>query len=336
MNFYKLDITQLPSPCYVINCDVLKQNLLLMKKHCDYAAINPLLAIKGFPLALVYKDIAPFLKGASASSLYEANIAQYLGKEVHIHAPAYRPDEILNIYKNCNYIVFNSISQWEKYKNAFNWKKQQVSPGLRINPEYSEIDIEKYNTCTTYSRFGVTKNNIIQHDISGIEGFHFHALYDQGAETLIKIIDKVINNFGKYFKNIFWINLGGGHQLANEDYNIDLLEKTISKLKSEFGLEIYVEPCEAIVTSCGFLVSTVLDIVENNKKTIILDTSAICHMPDVLFGCAERICIKRHIFVWIFSFDSTDILVGLIIKYTSSPYFVLSPRFVKVLIPINS
>lgn len=282
MNLYNLDLSQLPSPCYVINCDILKNNLRLMKKHCEYAGIKPLIAIKGFPLALIYSDISQYLEGASASSSYEVNIAQYIGKEIHVHAPAYRPDEIVDICSKCDHIVFNSISQWNRYKNSLNRKEKRISPGLRINPEYSEINTDMYNPCMPFSRFGVTKERIIRHDISGIEGFHFHALYDQGAETLIKIIDKVLNDFGRYFNNISWLNLGGGHQLADENYNIELLEKTVTRLKSEFGFEIYVEPCENIVTNCGYLVSTVLDIIDNKKQTAILDTSAICHMPGVL------------------------------------------------------
>lgn len=282
MDWNKKNISQLPSPCYIIDCDLLKHNMSLMQQRCELLNIKPLLAVKGFPLALLFQDIAPFLYGASASSLFEARIGENIGKEVHIHAPAYRADEIEEVFERCNYVVFNSITQWERYKGTALRYANHTSCGIRINPEYSEIAVDKYNPCLPYSRFGITKSKLDMKRLSRIEGIHMHAMCDQGAETFARVIDVVTSKFGSILPQMSWINLGGGHRLADKNYRIELLQEPVSKLTVDYGLNVYVEPCEAVVTGCGYLLTTVLDIVENGETTVVLDTSAICHMPDVL------------------------------------------------------
>lgn len=282
MNWESVAIEEIPSPCYVIDCDILKHNLGLMQSRCNQLGLRPLLAVKGFPLALLFREIAPYLYGISASSLFEARLGKRMEKEVHIHAPAYRPDEIQEIFSLCDHVVFNSLAQRDRYQIPSLLAGKNISFGLRINPEYSEVTIDKYNPCLPLSRFGLTQEMLKNRDIAGIEGFHLHVMCDQGAETLARVVGVLIDKFGDYLKNLSWINLGGGHQLADADYRTDLLYGPMSKLVSDFGLDVYVEPCEAVVTSCGYLVSTVLDIVRNKQETAILDTSAICHMPDVL------------------------------------------------------
>lgn len=282
MNWKNECAEKLPSPCYVIDCDILEYDLKLMRDRCNQLGLKPLLAIKGFPLAYLFQNIAPYFYGISASSLFEARLGKHMGKEIHIHAPAYRADEIHEVLSICDHIVFNSLAQRESYRKSTLQSEHDISFGLRINPEYSEIIVDKYNPCRPFSRFGLTQKMLENKDISGIEGFHLHAMCDQGADTLARIIDVLVNKFGNYFSNLSWINLGGGHQLANPDYQTNILKNSISKLISNFGLDVYVEPCEAVVTRCGYLVSTVLDIVKNGKETVILDTSATCHMPDVL------------------------------------------------------
>lgn len=253
-----------------------------MKKRCEYLHIKPLLAVKGFPLALVYHEISSYLCGTSASGLFETLLGAYLGKENHIHAPAYREDEIEKILNHCDHIVFNSYSQWERYREIVKKKIPYVSPGLRINPEYSEVSVDKYNTCLPNSRFGLTHKELSKHDISEIDGLHLHVMCEQGAETLLNVINVVREKFCNYLHSVKWINLGGGHQLANSDYNYEILREPLLKLMSDFNIQIYVEPCEAVVENCGYLITTVLDVVENGKKTAILDTSACCHMPGIL------------------------------------------------------
>ena len=282
MNWNKVDFSKLPSPSYVIDCDILKKKLYIMKKHCDFLGIKPLISIKGFPLALAFKEMEPFIYGLSASSLFEAQLAKHLGKEIHIHAPAYKPDEITEVFTYCDHVVFNSLSQWKRYQNIAKKATGNTSIGLRINPEYSIVDSEIYNPCMPYSRFGATLKTLNGQSIEGIDGFHLHVMYDHDAKTFANVINNILERFDSYLPRLSWINLGGGQRLADEGYQTSILKETISTLTTNLGLEVYVEPCEAIVTDCGYLVSTVLDVVKNKKETAILDTSALCHMPDVL------------------------------------------------------
>lgn len=282
MEWNKINFSQLPSPCYIIDLDILKSRLEILKRHCNQVGIRPLLAIKGFPLAILFEDMAPYLYGISASGLFESRLGTRMGKEVHIHAPAYRSEEMEEILERCSHIVFNSLGQWTQFRSLVDAGYWHPSIGLRINPEYSEVEVAKYNPCLPYSRFGVTRTALNCQDLSGIEGFHLHVMCDQDAGTFARVIEHTVNKFGDVLQQLSWINFGGGQRLANADYQIEFLQEPLSRLTSKYGLEIYVEPCESLTTDCGYLVSTVLDIVKNEKETAILDTSALCHMPDIL------------------------------------------------------
>lgn len=179
----------------------------------------------------------------------------------------------------CDYIVFNSISQLEHYQNQ---TKSIQKTGLRINPEYSEINVNKYNPCMQYSRLGIIKSNLNPKSIKSISGLHIHAMCENKAETFARLINKVTEDFSEFLNHISWINFGGGQLIASPNYNIECLKQPISKLISQYGLSVYIEPCESIVADCGYLIATVLDIVNNKKTIAILDTSVPCHMPSVL------------------------------------------------------
>lgn len=282
MEWNKIDFSQLPSPCYVIDLDILKSRLETLKQHCNQVGIRPLLAVKGFPMAILFEDMAPYLYGISASGLFESRLGARMGKEVHIHAPAYRPEEMEEILERCSHIVFNSFGQWTQFRDLVDAGNWHPSIGLRINPEYSEVEVAKYNPCLPYSRFGITRKALDCQDLSDIEGFHLHVMCDQDAGTFARVIKHTVDKFGDILPQLSWINFGGGQRLANADYQIEFLQEPLSKLTSKYGLEVYVEPCESLTTECGYLVSTVLDIVKNEKETAILDTSALCHMPDIL------------------------------------------------------
>lgn len=282
MDWSKINLSQLPSPCYVIDCDSLINNLKIMKRNCESVGIKPLLAVKGFPLALIFRDMAPYVHGISASSLFEAQLGVHMGKEIHIHTPAYRPDEIIDVLHCCDHVVFNSFTQWDLYRDLLNSSPKRPSVGLRINPEYSEVEIDKYNPCLPYSRFGITRETLFGRNLTGIDGFHLHVMCDHGAETFARVINNLVSKFEAVLPQLSWINFGGGQRLADKDYKIELLHDPISRLANDFDLDIYVEPCEAVVTGSGYLVSSVLDVIKNGKETAILDTSALCHMPDVL------------------------------------------------------
>lgn len=282
MEWNTVDFSQLPSPCYVIDCDVLRSRLQTLKRHCDYVGLRPLLAVKGFPLAILFEEMAPYLYGISASGLFESRLGTRMGKEVHIHAPAYKPEEMEQVLERCSHIVFNSLEQLTRYRSLIATNHRHASIGLRINPEYSEVEVEKYNPCMRYSRFGVTRKALDHKDLSGIDGFHLHVMCDQDAGTFARVIEHTVDKFGDILPQLSWVNFGGGQRLSDADYQIDLLQEPLVRLISKYGLEVYVEPCESLTTKCGYLVSTVLDVVKNEKETAILDTSALCHMPDIL------------------------------------------------------
>ena len=222
-------------------------------------------------------------QGITASSLFEARLGyEKMGKEVHIYSPAYIEEEFDEIIKYCDHIVFNSFSQWKKYRDKVKNAGKDIECGIRINPEYSEIEVDIYNPCFKHSRLGVTLANFEPDELDGIDGIHFHTMCEQNSDTLERTIKVVDEKFGQYIKNMKWINLGGGHHITRADYDVETLIRSIMFFKEKYGVDVYLEPGEAIALNTGFLVAKVLDIVNNDMEIAILDTSAACHMPDVL------------------------------------------------------
>ncbi|HEX3029332.1 MAG TPA: carboxynorspermidine decarboxylase [Clostridia bacterium] len=278
-----IDISQLPSPCYLVDESLLIKNLEILHSVQERTGCSILLAQKGFSMYSVYPLVGKYLKGVTSSSLFEARLGyEKMGKEVHIYAPAYEDDEFNEIMDCCDHIVFNSFSQWNKFRDRVRNYSRKIECGIRINPEYSEIETPIYNPCYMNSRLGVTLSNFKPEDLEGIDGLHFHTMCEQNSDTLERTVKVVDEKFGKYIKNMKWLNLGGGHHITRPDYDIEKLVSTILYLKEKYSVDIYLEPGEAVALNTGFLVSTVLDIVENGMKIGILDASAACHMPDVL------------------------------------------------------
>ena len=279
-----IDFNKLNTPCYVVDESLLIKNLEIMKEVQDRTGCHILLAQKGFSMYSVYPLIGSYLKGVTSSSLFEARLGfEEMGKEVHIYAPAYKEEEFDEILKYSDHIVFNSFNEWNKYKDKVrNYSQKKIECGIRINPEYSEIETDIYNPCFENSRLGTTLKNFKEDELDGIDGLHFHTMCEQNSDTLERTIEVVDKKFGKYLKNMKWLNFGGGHHITREDYDIETLIKSILYMKEKYDLEIYLEPGEAVALNTGYLVSTVLDITENGMKLAILDTSAACHMPDVL------------------------------------------------------
>lgn len=232
----------------------------------------------------VFPLVGNYLKGVTASSLFEARLGyEEMGKEVHIYAPAYVEEEFDEILSNCDHIIFNSFDQWNRFKaKVKNMKTKEISCGIRINPEYSEIETPIYDPCFQYSRLGVTLSNFRPEELEGIEGLHFHTMCEQNSDTLERTIQVVDQKFGEYIKRMKWLNFGGGHHITRPDYDIETLVRSITFFQEKYGVDIYLEPGEAVALNTGFLVTRVLDIVDNGMKIAILDTSAACHMPDVL------------------------------------------------------
>jgi len=279
----ELDFHLLPTPCYIVDERLLKRNLETLDSVQQRTGCRILLALKGFSMYAVFPLIRQYLKGVTASSLFEARLGfEEMGGEVHIYAPAYIEDEFDELMKYCDHIVFNSFSQWHKYRDRVKNHPKPIECGIRINPEYSEIETPIYNPCYARSRLGVTLDNFRPDELDGIVGLHFHTMCEQNSDTLERTIQVVDEKFGPYIGRMKWLNLGGGHHITREDYDLEKLVKTILYVKDKYGVEVYLEPGEAVALNAGYLVASVLDIVRNGMDIAILDTSAACHMPDVL------------------------------------------------------
>ena len=278
-----LDFSILKTPCYVIDERLLRKNLEILKSVQDRTGAKILLATKAFATYKTFPLIGEYLYGVTSSSLHEARLGyEEMGKEVHIYAAAYKENEFDEIMKYSNHIVFNSFHQWKKYKDKVMNYPKKISCGLRINPEYAEVDVDIYNPCAPKSRMGTTIKHFEAEALEGLEGLHFHAMCEQNADTLERILEQVEAKFGAYMHQMKWINFGGGHLITKSDYDIEKLIQCIMHIQETYDVEVYLEPGEAIAIDAGYLVTSVLDTMENDIDIAILDTSATCHMPDVL------------------------------------------------------
>lgn len=278
-----IDFNAVPSPCYIVDERLLKKNLELLDYVQKRTGCKILLAQKGFSMHAVYPLVGEYLHGVTSSSLFEARLGyEKMGKEVHVYAPAYMDGEFDELMKCSDHIVFNSFSQWNKFKDRIKNNPKKIGCGLRVNPEYSEITTPIYDPCYANSRLGITLANFKPEELEGIEGLHFHTMCEQNSDVLERTIKVVDEKFGEYIKNMKWLNMGGGHHITRPDYDIEALVRSIMYFKDKYGVEIYLEPGEAIALNTGYLVSEVLDIVDNGMQIGILDASAACHMPDVL------------------------------------------------------
>ncbi|MCI8527669.1 MAG: carboxynorspermidine decarboxylase [Lachnospiraceae bacterium] len=295
-------LSELPTPCYVVDEALLEKNLKVLQGVMESTGARILLAQKAFSMYRVYPLIGTYLCGAVASGLYEARLcAEELVRpmmererggrhwENHIFSPAYRDNDFEEILQVCDHIVFNSWRQVEKFGERARAAGRNI--GLRINPECSTQEGHAiYDPCAPGSRLGVTKENfekgLKEHGgewlFSLLDGLHFHTLCEQDADALERTLDVVEEKFGMYLSKLKWINFGGGHHITREGYDIPKLERCIRRMQQKYGLSVYLEPGEAVALNAGFLVTTVLETLHNGMEIAILDTSAACHMPDVL------------------------------------------------------
>jgi carboxynorspermidine decarboxylase len=276
-----INYDSVPSPCYVLEESRLVRNLEILARVQKDGNANVICALKGFSFWKTFQLVAKYLSGATASSLNETLLASEMRKEVHVCAPAYREDEIERILNHASHITFNSFSQWNLFKKET--LKKGVSAGIRINPEFSTVDVDLYNPAGRYSRLGVTKKEFKPEFLDGIEGLHFHALCEQNADAFEAVLARVEENFGEWIPKMKWMNFGGGHHITRVDYDVEKLIGILNKFRKKYpGVEIILEPGEAIGWQTGELVSTVLDIVHNEIDIAILDISVAAHMPDCL------------------------------------------------------
>ena len=277
-----MELSKLPTPCYVIDEAALRRNLEVLAGVRKRTGCKILLAQKAFSLFSLYPLIARYLDGTTASGLYEARLgAEEMGLENHVFSPAYREEEFDELVSLCGHVVFNSFFQLERFGPRAH--AAGCSLGLRLNPECSTQEGHAiYDPCAPGSRLGVTLRNFQPDKLELLDGFHFHTLCEQNSDALETTLQAVEEKFGPYLSRMKWLNLGGGHHITRPDYDIPRLERCIRRLQERYDLEIYLEPGEAVALNAGYLVTSVLDILQNGIEIAILDTSAACHMPDVL------------------------------------------------------
>ena len=273
----------LPTPCYVVDEARLIKNLELLRHVQQEAGCHILLAQKCFSMFRLYPLMGEYLAGTTASGIFEARLGhEEMGKENHVFAPAFRTEDMRELVQICDHIVFNSIAQLEKHREL--WENANTSVGIRINPECSTQESEHaiYDPCAVGSRLGVTLANFPEELPAGVEGLHFHTLCEQNSDDLLTTFKAFEAKFGKFFGQLKWLNLGGGHHITRADYDVQALIDLVKYIRSTYGVEVYLEPGEAVALNAGYLVTEVLDIVHNGMDILILDASAACHMPDVL------------------------------------------------------
>ena len=276
-----MKINELPTPCFVIDENIIEENCKVLADVMKKTGCHVLLAQKAFSNYALYPLIGKYLSGTTASGLYEARLGrEEMGRENHVFAPAYKDEDMDELVKICDHIVFNSISQLEKHKE----KCRNVSIGIRVNPEFStQNGHEIYDPCGKGSRLGVTADLLRNADLTGIDGLHFHTLCEQNSDDLKKTLDVVEEKFDFLLRKVKWVNFGGGHHITRKDYNVELLCDCITHIKEKYNVKVYIEPGETVALNAGYFITTVLDKVKNSGITcLILDGSAACHMPDVL------------------------------------------------------
>lgn len=273
--------SDIPSPCYVLDEKKLRRNLILMQQVQQRSGADIILALKGYAMWSAFPLIREYLKGCTASSVWEAQLAaQEFAKEVHAYAPAYKQQDIDALLPLVNHLSFNSISQWHTYREQV--MAAGVSIGLRINPEHQEADTPLYDPSAPGSRLGIRASELNDEDLTGVEGLHVHNLCECDSYALERTLKAVEDRFGVHLKRMKWLNLGGGHLMTRDGYDVEHLIQQLKRLRETYGLQIILEPGSAVAWQTGPLLCEVVDIIDNNGKIALLDISATAHMPDVL------------------------------------------------------
>ena len=274
-------LESVPTPCYVCDEKALLSNLAILAAVQDRTGCRILLALKAFAMFKVFPILKQYLSGTAASSLFEARLGfEEFGDSVHLCAPAYREAEIDELLKYCGHVIFNSFSQWQRFKPNVLKADRDIFCGIRINPEHTEVDVPIYDPCRSGSRLGVIRADFQPGIVNEMSGMHFHTLCGHNADALERTLQVVEKKFGEFIENVQWVNFGGGHHITREDYDVDGLCQLISDFKERYDVDVFLEPGEAVVLNAGVLVASVLDVLPNNIA--VLDVSATAHMPDVL------------------------------------------------------
>ena len=282
-----VDWRAIPSPAFVLDEGRLRRNLSLISQVQQASGAQIIVAFKGFAMWSAFGLLREYgISGATASSLNEARLAkEELGGEVHVYAPAYADDEFPEILALADHLVFNSFAQWERFRPqvlAARAAGHPVQVGLRVNPEYAEVETDLYNPAGPFSRLGVTRREFRADLLDGVDGLHFHTLCEKDSDTLERTLEVFEGHFGEFFPRLKWVNFGGGHLMTRAGYDLGRLVRVVRGFRERWGLDVILEPGSAFGWQTGWLVSSVLDVVHNVKDVAILDISVSAHMPDVL------------------------------------------------------
>jgi carboxynorspermidine decarboxylase len=270
-----------PSPSYVVDLGRLRHNLAILDEVQKRSGAKILMALKAFAMWSTFPLIREVLQGVCASSPWEARLGrETFGGEVHSFAAAFKEDDVAELLALSDHLIFNSFAQLERFRPL--WEQGSVSIGLRVNPEHSEGHTEIYDPCARNSRLGIRREEFDGRSLNGVNGLHFHTLCEHLFEPLSRTAAAFEEKFGEFLPKMKWLNLGGGHHITRDGYDIDGLVDLIKHFQEKYDVEVYLEPGEAVVIGTGLLVGEVLDVVHNEIDTAILDVSATCHMPDTL------------------------------------------------------
>ena len=279
-----IDFQKLPSPCYVLEEHKLRRNLEILQRVQKEADVEIICALKGFAMFSTFPMLRQYLAGATASSLHEARLCfEEMKSEAHLCSPAYIEKEFKDLIHYCNHITFNSLNQWNHFRPYLEKSAKKIHAALRINPEYSEVTTDIYNPCLAGSRLGIRHTQLGQNLPEGINGLHFHSLCENDSYTLERTLNAIEKNFAKLLHQADWINMGGGHFITASGYDIPHLIQLLRNFKEKYNLKIILEPGGTIAYRTGFLLATVLDILDSKgTKAVIMDASVSNHMPDCI------------------------------------------------------
>lgn len=277
-------VSQVNTPCYLISEEAVRRNCEILDSVQQRTGAKILLALKAFALPAIFPLIRRYLHGVCASGPIEAQLGrEEFGREVHTYSPVYTDDQMTRVIRYSDHILFNSVSQWQRHRNRVKEVDQTIEIGFRVNPGHAEVEIDLYNPCLPGSRFGLHPEDLEGVDLREISGLHFHALCEQNADVLIRVLEKFEHRFAEYIDQMQWINFGGGHHITRDDYDVDLLCEAITAFRKRHNnIPVYIEPGEAVVLNSGVFVTSVVDTMQNKMDIALLDSSAETHMPDVL------------------------------------------------------
>lgn len=278
-----LDVALVPSPSFVVDLSRLRKNLAHLRMVKERAGCRILLAQKGFSMWATYPLIREYLDGTCSSGPWEAMLGKdKFGGEVHVYSPAFTPEDIEEVLPIADHVSFNSVRQWHTHRDRIRAAGRPMECALRVNPEVSTAGHAMYDPCAAGSRLGIPAAELEGHDLTGLDGLHFHALCEQNADALEATLAGVEEKFGDLLRRVKWLNMGGGHHITRADYDVELLIRLVRGMQEKYGIDVYLEPGEAIALGTGVLIGSIVDTVRNGMDIGIMDVSVTCHMPDCL------------------------------------------------------